>query len=287
MNSSYIHQLLILKFDSFTWIEGSILKGTQRHAKLNRLLRTLLNFFIFPKNNSNRTIQINKEDYSIRTDQYGKFHLKLSETEIDTIRYENYTRNKSELESHTYDYSTERPLVISDIDDTLIKSFSTNLWKRLKTLFFVKLKKRKGINYSQNLIDYLNNKGAQFIFLSRSEENLLPLLKGIFAYLGYPYGLFFLSPWKSFNNVISRKSKKLHKEHHLEFIISNTNSNLILIGDDTQKDAQIYLGLKDKYPERISHIFIHSVNSKHPPSPTPLIHYFKEDQESNFSQLQL
>lgn len=278
---------MILKFDSFTWIEGSVLKGSKGHIGLSSLLRTFLNFFIFPKTNSHRTIQINKSNYSIKTDHYGKFHLKLSENKIDQISYENYTLNKPQLESHTFDYSTERPLVISDIDDTLIKSFSTNLWKRLKTLFFVKPKKRKGINYSQDLIEYLDNKGAQFIFLSRSEENLLPLIKGIFSYLGYPNGLFFLSPWKSFSNVISRKSKKLHKEHHLDFIVSNTRSKLILIGDDTQKDAQIYLDLKDKYPRRISHIFIHSINPKNKYIPSPLIHYFKEDQEPNFSQLQL
>jgi len=68
------------------------------------------------------TIQINKVDYCLKTDRYGKFNLKLNDTQIDEITYENCAQYESQIKPHTFDYSTDRLLVISDIDDTLINN---------------------------------------------------------------------------------------------------------------------------------------------------------------------
>ncbi len=159
--------------------------------------------------------------------------------------------------------------VISDIDDTLLISHSTNLLKKLYNLLIKNANTRLTVDgivefyqaLHQNHNNELNN---PFFYISSSEWNLYDLLSDFCRIHGLPKGVFLLrrlkhSIWKFWK---SGGGDHYHKSVKIEFLLAfYPNLKFILVGDSGQKDPEIYYEIAKQYPERILSIYIRNVSS--------------------------
>lgn len=155
---------------------------------------------------------------------------------------------------------------VSDIDDTILH---TNVLSFLKlkvffNSFFLSAAKRKTIKDTPVWYQQLHQNMNPFFYVSHSPWNLYDYLLEFLQINKYPQGVVLLRDFgkkakDAFQNYATHKKdeteKLLHHFPHLQFV---------LIGDGGEKDADIYLDLHQKYPDRIKAIFIHRLGeAKH------------------------
>jgi phosphatidate phosphatase APP1 len=76
----------------------------------------------------------------------------------------------------------------------------------------------------------------------------------------FPEGPLFLKPYKKWNDLLKRNGKhhfSRHKKDKIQHILNIfENKQFFLIGDDSQKDGEIYSEIANNNPDRIRGIFI-------------------------------
>lgn len=154
--------------------------------------------------------------------------------------------------------------VISDIDDTIMKSYSATIFRRLYELISKNPYRRKvfenTIEWYQELADekYPGNESRAFFYVSSSEWNLYEYLNVVFKQNKLPEGIFLLNSlrtlrsfWKTgktgHEGKLLRIGRLMHTFPHVKFL---------LIGDNTQKDPEIYEEIVSKYPDQIKAMMI-------------------------------
>lgn len=154
--------------------------------------------------------------------------------------------------------------VISDIDDTVIKTNVTNRLKMLATTVLSNEHTRlpfEGVaEFYRALQNGRNgNENNPIFYVSSSPWNLYTLLVEVFKKREIPPGPIFL---KDFGTHTAFNASD-HHSHKLENIrrVLDTYPHLpfILIGDDGEQDPQIYRQVVSEYPERIRVIYIRKV----------------------------
>jgi len=250
-----IYPLQIAFFKDKVLFVGTLFYGNPK-IHLNHILRL---FNLHPKKETIFELEVNDIKNYLKSDKYGRVHCIMDRRHCKgelSIKINQIPIDKAQCSIVNLDNKPN--LVISDIDDTLIKSHSKKHLKRIITLLFKKAEQRKGVTQGQALL--LKYKAtANFVYLSRSEENLYHYLKKIFKHLELPEGLFLLSPWKKISNLSSNKSKQQHKEKWLRTIINLCDQPLILIGDNSQLDEEIYVDLKNQFQNRIKAVYIRQI----------------------------
>jgi phosphatidate phosphatase APP1 len=162
--------------------------------------------------------------------------------------------------------STER-IIISDVDDTVLVSHSTQTFRKLWLMLFLNARKRKplvGVDSFYRALELGKNKSSlnPFFYVSSSEWNLFDLLEDFFDHNDIPRGVFLLrkltySIWKFWK---SGQGDHQHKYHKIKFLITlYPYMNFILIGDSGQKDPEIYKRLAREFPSRIEAIYIRKI----------------------------
>ena len=140
---------------------------------------------------------------------------------------------------------TQTPKVISDVDDTFLVSNIATLWQRLYTLFWYTPFKRSAVEGSKDL--YCAT-AAQFFYVSNSQWQLFDLLDTFRAHNGFPEGPFLL--------------KQETKQERIRTLLSSYRGEFYLIGDDSQKDPEIYQELYAENASRIKGICIRHVSNE-------------------------
>ncbi|WP_026302533.1 phosphatase domain-containing protein [Psychroflexus tropicus] len=209
----------------------------------------------------NKTITIETDDqtYTVKTSKKGYFFKLLPEKTIEDFTV--FDSDHQELPVNQYHphyfKKSESPVeVISDIDDTVIHSHTASALKRIFSILFKRPKKRKKVLFTNALLDFFNESKYRIFYLSKSESNLFGLITAIFRYNEVPVGPLFLTPYQRFKTLFKPKKGK-HKLNFLNCIISNQHDKkFILIGDDTQKDMDIYTEIANLYKSQILKIYI-------------------------------
>lgn len=159
---------------------------------------------------------------------------------------------------------------ISDIDDTVLISHSSTVWKRLKELFTTNPRTRKafeGVGEHYRLLAGAHTTAEMpnpFFYVSSSEWNLYDYLQDFFRHQGLPEGAFLLNQVKRWFELL-RTGKTKHKGKLLRvmrILDAFPNQQFILLGDNTQADPVIYTQIAAKYPGRIHAIYIRNANAK-------------------------
>ena len=154
--------------------------------------------------------------------------------------------------------------VVSDMDDTVLKSDVTNLLKLLSNTFFQNEYTRtsfKGVaTFYQAMQDGTNPDTYNPIFyVSNSPYNLYDLIKRFLELNEIPLGPIFLRDFG-----LTQKYLLASKQHKFETIdrLMTTYPDLpfILIGDSGEHDADIYLQVVETYPNRVKAIYIRDVH---------------------------
>jgi phosphatidate phosphatase APP1 len=157
---------------------------------------------------------------------------------------------------------------ISDIDDTVLISHSSTIFRRLRTLFTTNPHSRKifdGVARHYHLLSISNTTPEApnpFFYVSSSEWNLYDYLEDFFSHNNLPKGAFLLNHIKRWTELLKTgKTKHDGKLLRVARILQAfPHQKFILIGDNTQRDPAIYKAIAEKYTGRIHAIYIRNAD---------------------------
>ncbi len=257
-----IWHLSVIQNSEFTLVSGVILNMSASLKKESRVKKiTSIPASYLKDTYANQVIHIKTIGYSVKgiTDNYGAFQIKLKEKIPSKLQIldddqEEISTNQN-YPVHFEQKETGR-LVISDIDDTIMMSFTKTKVKRFITTLFKPASKRKVIPYTDQLYKAIGL-DADFFYVSKSENNLFQLITGFILHNDLPLGPLFLTPFLNFTQLIKENKDASFKFLSICFILNHSkNKSVILIGDDTQSDMKVYTDIIIKYGKRIEKVYI-------------------------------
>src|SRR5688572_23241603 len=155
--------------------------------------------------------------------------------------------------------------VISDIDDTILKTDATSLLKMAWNTFAKNARSRiafKGVAAFYRALHKGksgNNKNP-FFYVSSSPWNLYDVLIDFINLHGIPEGPLFLKDYGFTHNKIITEGHEGHKPKKIKKILNAyPEMKFILIGDSGQKDPEIYSNIIKEFPDRILAVYIRDV----------------------------
>ena len=261
-----VWQISAIHFNRKTLICGVLLNKSP--FVYDRKLSGIRNMLIVGKTYNttvykNKPINVNvgQHHYKVTTDQNGSFFLELDfEVDDEIIIGPDGGGTPFEIvQSYPIVFkNTSGPFdVISDIDDTILVSYSASALKRIRTLTLISPHKRKSVGFTRALFKETEKMGARVFYVSKSESNLFALLAAFIEYNNLPKGILFLTPYLNFRGLFRNKKGKDHKLNLIRFILKHAeDKSFILIGDDSQKDMEVYTEVIRNNPGRIKQVLI-------------------------------
>lgn len=155
--------------------------------------------------------------------------------------------------------------VISDIDDTVVRTDATNFLRMMRGVLFTNAHTRLPFEGVAAFYQALHRGGSgdgsnPFFYVSSSPWNLYDLLLDFLAHRDIPIGPLLLRDW----GISSASVPFGHRDHKLTSIrqVLDTYPALpfLLIGDSGQKDPEIYAEVVASYPDRILGVYIRDVS---------------------------
>ncbi|MEQ8820112.1 MAG: DUF2183 domain-containing protein [Sumerlaeia bacterium] len=158
--------------------------------------------------------------------------------------------------------------VISDMDDTVLRSHITNIWRAARLAFLKNAKTRQpfeGISefYRALQAGTSGHDGNPIFYVSSSAWNLYDLLEEFLAHNDIPAGPIMLQDVGLDRNrfISAGHSHKLEKARQI--INTYPSMPFVLVGDSGQHDPFLYLRAAREFgPERIAAIYIRDVHSQ-------------------------
>lgn len=155
--------------------------------------------------------------------------------------------------------------VISDIDDTIVKTTATNLLAMSRTTFLNNARTRlpfAGVAEFYKALQLGRNgkRNNPFFYVSSSPWNLYDLLKDFLDLNNIPAGPLML---RDFGLEEKKKEETGHLGHKLkeirQILEAYPHLPFVLVGDSGQEDPKIYREVVKQYPDRILAIYIRDV----------------------------
>ena len=268
---AYVWQISIVTFDEKTRITGVLLDSNPHKKGKTNVIASILylirSYTNKPLSNAEVTIRINNKEYLMATDKNGTFNINLDFSLRDKPDVSVYYQDTELQINQTYpvffNYSSGKIGVISDIDDTILISHTVHMLKRIGTLALISPQKRKTIQFTEKLINYLNKFHNSIYYLSKSESNLFGILSTFIVHNQLPEGVLVLTPHLSFKQLLTKKKKEDFKVSNIDFIFKNSgDTKFILFGDDTQRDMDIYTTVSKVFPNKVARIYIRQTKKK-------------------------
>lgn len=159
---------------------------------------------------------------------------------------------------------------ISDIDDTLLISHSSSSLKKLKLLFIRNPRSRKPFDDVVKHYQLLSLAHTDpqipnpFFYVSNSEWNLYEYLTEFFLHNELPEGVLLLNKLKRFYQLFKTgKSNHQSKFQRISRIMDSfPKQQFILLGDNSQRDPEMYKALANQYPNNIHAIYIRQIRHR-------------------------
>ncbi len=151
--------------------------------------------------------------------------------------------------------------IISDVDDTIIKSSAMSTFKKLKIMLTQNARNRVAFEGVEKLYQQLvaNGKNPLF-FVSGSSWNLYDMLVSFCSHQNIPTAPFFLRNLGLSPKQWLKQDTSPYKKEYITHIMTVFNRMpFILIGDSGQKDAEIYAEIIKEFPGRIKAVYIRHV----------------------------
>ncbi len=203
-------------------------------------------------------------------DGYFEFVIPLKEklasgwhTHIVQLDYENIVE-KSKVEFLKPDEDNYG--LISDIDDTFLISHSSHLLRKLYVILTKNVNKRKfydGVLKHYKLLAYSNRRDKDgeraFFYVSSSEWNLYNFIERFTIVNEFPKAVIKLEKIKSglLDFFSTGGGDHDHKFRKVKNILTYyPDIQFVLLGDDSQKDPDIYRRVVDNFPDQIKAIYI-------------------------------
>ncbi len=255
-------------------------KRKNYHAgTLGNILHLLRLFFLRPVANMPIQLQWNDQLLKATTESDGFFKFEWDPGKETVNGWHNVKVVCTDMQGNALASGEGKILIpfstqyafISDIDDTVLISHSATIWKRLRVLFTKNPHSRKAFSDVVKHYELLSQAGTQpgvpnpFFYVSSSEWNLYNDLDDFFRHNALPQGIFLLSQVKRWYQLFKTgKTKHEGKLFRIARIMETfTGPRFILLGDNSQKDPEIYASIAKKYPSRIFAVYIRNIVPEH------------------------
>ena len=155
--------------------------------------------------------------------------------------------------------------VISDLDDTVIQSRITSFLQAVRTVMLGNARTRLPFPGVAAFYQALERGGDAaranpIFYVSSSPWNIYDIIADFMDIQRIPTGPIHLRDWDIGLSALSSRRLRTHKEPIIREILDLYPAlPFILIGDDSQKDPEIYRAILDRYPGRILAIYIRNV----------------------------
>lgn len=155
--------------------------------------------------------------------------------------------------------------IISDIDDTVVKTSATDILAMSRTVFLNNSRTRlpfAGVSefYKSLQLGRNGKRNNPFFYVSSSPWNMYDLLKEFLDLNQIPEGPLLLRDFGLQDNKFISSGHMGHKYKEIEnILLTYPELNFVLIGDSGQEDPKIYHEVVKNYPDRILAIYIRDV----------------------------
>ena len=237
------------------------------HRRIHNLRQTVRRFRLHPMKRTKVEVQVGGQVKEVRTDKKGFFTVDfgIEGNSPGWYPYQlSWDHQGVQFEGEYCVADEEKTGVISDIDDTLLVSHSTKFIKKFNLMLFRNAYNRKPIpmikKWYHHIADFNNTLHPDdFYYVSNSEWNLYDFLNDFFELNQLPKGIFFLQHLKKgLRDLVSTgRIAGSHKLSTIRFLLRFfPHKKFILIGDNGQKDMEIYSEICRQHPDRIQGVMI-------------------------------
>ena len=161
-----------------------------------------------------------------------------------------------------------RIAVISDIDDTIIETGAHRFTRNWRRLILQMPEDRKAVTGASDFYAELGGVRPQggtrrpFFYVSSSPWNLYGFLMRFIQLQKLPEGPMLLRDWSLSLKTLGKSSHGAHKRASIAGILGFYPSlRFVLIGDDTQGDAEAYADAVSLYPGRVEAVLIRTTST--------------------------
>ena len=260
---AYLSRLSIIELNDKIWVSGNLIKGSRvpqnGTSKLSHFIFVVRSYFRKPVRETKIKARLGDKEFEFETNSKGHFS-RIVDADLP-VNFQ-FFQNEKPLPS-TQDYPVLFPNslagyeVISDLDDTVLVSHTASALKRISNILFLAPKKKKTILYTFRLLQCFKEIRFRVHYLSKSESNLYQVLADFIDYHKLPKGALLLSPHLKWNQLLKPNKGKDYKLKHLKELLQYLPSKkFILLGDDTQRDMEVYTQVINQFKDRIRLVFI-------------------------------
>lgn len=259
--------------DNFLFISGRIVVDSQlkQAKKSDGIWRNFVNskkrFLAKGIAEQKGHLLIDKMTFDVKTDEHGYFIVQSEKFKRNKKQKDRYISARFVFEDGRKEDFPEMLLnlnacgslgVITDIDDTIIRSDVHQKKRTIARTLFKNVFKKKGI---AGAADYLNKMKEEFnspiFYCSRSPFEMYDVLNHFFELNNYPRPPMLLRNTSIANHYYQRDILIEQKFLSMKLLLENSGKiKFIMLGDSNEKDALIYLNLAKLFPDKIVEIFI-------------------------------
>ncbi|MFN3402741.1 MAG: App1 family protein [Cytophagaceae bacterium] len=266
------------------YVKGRVLenKNIVRSGKDHTVFQNVLNMYKRFETDEVRDVELklvlDQKEYFAKTDEEGYFQITIKGTNIIDLK-DMWHKIPVEIIKAPYGFthgitaeaevlippSDAEYGIISDIDDTIVKTSATNLLSMSRNTFLHNAHTRlpfAGVSefYKALLLGRNGKRNNPFFYVSSSPWNLYDLLRDFMDINDIPAGPLLLRDFGIQNDGTVPKGHMGHKFKEITQILETyPQLNFILIGDSGQEDPVIYKEVVKNFPGRILAIYIRDV----------------------------
>ena len=257
--------------------DKGIIAGDESHSLFTNLLNMYRRFESNEVAGAQVEIELQGTRHTVTTDREGYFVFELYPTE-PVLTSELYHTIPLQLMHSPYPFVPEAATaeimippaeaeygIISDIDDTVIRTGATNLLAMGRTVLLANARTRlpyAGVSgfYKALQLGRNGQRNNPFFYVSSSPWNLYDLLTDFLDFNEIPEGPLLLRDFGIGSESFTSGNYLGHKFKEIAQILDTyPHLNFVLIGDSGEQDPPIYLEVVKQYPGRILAIYIRDV----------------------------
>ena len=142
--------------------------------------------------------------------------------------------------------------IVSDLDDTLKITNVSDLSEAVRNAFFSK----KAFKGMPDLIQEMSHYSNSTYILTASPKVLNSRVTKFLDFNKISYQDLYM------RSLLGQSDKKAYKLAVVREVLTLSDDNLVLIGDDVEIDHEVYTQIRAENPDRVAAIYIHKVKNK-------------------------
>ncbi|MCF8302960.1 MAG: App1 family protein [Bacteroidales bacterium] len=239
----------------------------ERQSVIKNVLQMINRYQLIPVRNAEIEITVKGVQKNVTTDRSGFFSATLPVSDPKT-GWQDYTckfTDDNTIFPGSYRvcdaYDTA---VISDIDDTLLITHTTNIIRMISLVMLKNAFTRKATPQLGDIFKYVEELSGEslpqdFFYVSNSEWNLYDFLTDFFRHNNFPEGIFLLQPLRIGMRDVVLKAHKYedHKPKSIKHLLNFfPQKPFIFVGDNSHRDLEIYAAIGRQFPDRIKGVIV-------------------------------